>query len=61
MAFRYAAPLILLAGSTLAGAQDLSFDVSGLQGQVMTILGVGVAIAIAFALFKVGKRATSRM
>lgn len=44
-----------------AGAQGLEFDVSSVQTSVMTILGVGVAIALAFAVYKVGKRATSRM
>lgn len=45
-----------------AGAQSgLTFDVSSVQTSVMTILGVGVAIAVAFAIYRVGKRATGRM
>lgn len=62
-AFAFVAPLAMLAVAATAGAQEtgLTFDTSGLQSQVTTILGVGVAIAIMFALYKLGKRAMNRM
>lgn len=49
----------------MASAQSsgggLEFDVSSVQSSVMAILGVGVAIAIAFAIYKVGKRGTNKI
>lgn len=48
----------------MASAQTtsgLEFDVSSVQTSVMAILGVGVAIAIAFAIYKVGKRGTNKI
>lgn len=50
-----------LAAASTAGAEGLQFDVSSVQTSVMTILGVGVAIAIAFAIYRVGKRGTNKI
>lgn len=53
-----------LAGVASAAPNDgggLDFDVSSIKTSVMAILTVGVAISIAFAVYRVGKRATNRI
>lgn len=55
-----AAPFAL---TGLASAADtgLEFNVDDVKTKALAILGVGVAIALAFAVYKVGKRASAKM
>ncbi len=53
--------LMLYTLVSMASAQTGDWDISGAQGTVTSLLAAGAVITIALTLFKLAKRATSRV